>query len=214
MTRTAARTTAAADATWARRGAVLSGVAGVIANVLLVLLYALASPLSAGPRPLAWLGAANDAVVAVQFAAFPPVALALAHRLPQVRGVRLATAVGVAAMAATVVLQLLLVTRVLPFAVQFPAVSAVLVVVYLWLLTVSLVGHRTATLPRPVTRFGLLIGWSLPAGALIVAAGLLVPDPARWVLFVPGGVVGVLGWFALPAMPLLVHRHVLTKEKR
>ena len=73
-------------------------------------------------------------------------------------------------------------------------------------------GHRTGLLPRPVTRAGVLLGTSLPAGAALVAAGLLVPAPARWALWAPGIALGAAGWLALPVFPLLVARFVLRKE--
>jgi hypothetical protein len=201
----------AADAR-ARRAALVSGGTGIAANVFLVLFYVLAEPFSDSPNAAGWLGTASDWLEVPQFLALVPVVLALGRRLPPTRRLRAVTVVGAVAMATTVAAQLLLVLGLLRFDVQLVVVVAALVVAYLWLLTVSLAGHRTATLPRPVTRVGVLLGTSLPVGGALVAAGLLVPDPARWVLWVPGLVLGAAGWLALPVFPLLVARFVLRKE--
>jgi hypothetical protein len=211
LTTTARPARTAADAR-ARVAALVSGATGIAANVLLVLFYVLAEPFSDSQNAAGWLGTASDWLEVPQFLALVPVVLALGRRLPPTRRLRAVTVVGAVAMATTVAAQLLLVLGLLRFDVQLVVVVAALVVAYLWLLTVSLAGHRTATLPRPVTRVGVLLGTSLPVGGALVAAGLLVPDPARWVLWVPGLVLGAAGWLALPVFPLLVARFVLRKE--
>ena len=76
-------------------------------------------------------------------------------------------------MVAVAILQLLLVAGVLEFDVQVVPVVATFLVVYAWVIAVSSTGHRHGTLPRSVTRFGLLLGASYPVGLVIAAAGLL-----------------------------------------
>ena len=195
-----------------RRAALVSGATGIAANVLLALFFALADPFSGSPNAASWLGPADDWLMVPQFAALIPVALALGRRLPDTGWVRALTVAGAVAMAVIVLAQLALVLGLLAFEVQVGVVVGAIVLLYLWLLGASLAGHRTGLLPRPVTRAGLLLGTSLPAGAALVAAGLLVPDPARWALWAPGLVLGGAGWLALPVFPLLVARFVLRKE--
>jgi hypothetical protein len=196
-----------------RTAALISGVTGIAANVLLALFFALAEPFSGSTNAASWLGPVNDWLMLPQFAALVPVALALGRRLPATRWVRALTAAGVLAMAAIVLAQLALVLGLVAFDVQMGVVVGAIVVLFLWLLGVSLVGHRTGLLPRPVTRTGVLLGTSLPVGAALVAAGLLVPSPARWALWAPGFAIGGAGWLALPVLPLLVARFVLRKEQ-
>jgi len=204
-------------------GAVLwawaSGITGLIANVLLVLFFLLAQPFGvSGPlaedgHDFMWLGSANDVVIVVQFVTFIPVALALPRWLPPLRSVRLATAAAVGAMVAVAILQLLLVAGVLEFDVQVMLVVATFFVIYAWVIAVSSTGHRRGTLPRSVTRFGLLLGVSYPVGLVIAAAGLLFPSgsAAQLAFVVPGVIIGAIGWLGLPVWPLVLARLVFSK---
>ena len=79
-------------------------------------------------------------------------------------------------MVVVAILQLLLVAGLLEFDVQVMLVVAMFLVVYACVIAVSSTGHRHGNLPRPVTRFGLLLGVSLPVGLVIAAAGLLFPS--------------------------------------
>ena len=199
--------------------ALTSGIAGLVANVLLVLFFLLAQPFGVnGPlaeagRDFMWLGSANDVVIIVQFLTFIPVALALRRWLPPTRSVRLVTAAAVVAMAAVAILQLLLVIGVLEFDVQVVLVAATFLVVYAWMIAVSSTGHRHGTLPRSVTRFGLLLGTSYPVGLVIAAAGLLFPSGSATQLafVVPGVVIAAIGWLGLPVWPLVLARLVFSK---
>jgi hypothetical protein len=196
----------------ARSAALVSGATGLAANAFLVLFYVLAEPFSDAPNGAAWLGPANDWLMVPQFLALIPVATAIGRRLPATRWARALTVAGVAAMAAIVLAQLALVLGLLTFDPQLWIVVSSMLGLYLWLLGASLVGHRTARLPRVLTRAGVLLGTSVFAGAALVGAGALVPEPARWALIVPGLVLGGAGWLALPVFPLLVSRFVLPEE--
>ena len=199
--------------------ALTSGIAGLVANVLLVLFFLLAQPFGVnGPlaeagKDFMWLGSANDVVIIVQFLTFIPVALALRRWLPPARSVRLVTAAAVVAMAAVAILQLLLVIGVLEFDVQVVLVAATFLVVYAWMIAVSSTGHRHGTLPRSITRFGLLLGTSYPVGLIIAAAGLLFPSGSATQLafVVPGVVIAAIGWLGLPVWPLVLARLVFSK---
>jgi hypothetical protein len=204
------------------RWALTSGITGLAANVLLVLFFLLAQPFGVnGPladagQDFMWLGTANDLVIVVQFLTFIPVALALRRWLPLTQSVRLATAAAVGAMLAVAILQLLLVAGVLEFDVQVMLVVAMFLVVYAWVIAVSSTGHRHGTLPRSVTRFGLLLGTSYPVGLVIAAAGLLFPSgsAAQLAFVVPGAVIMAAAWLALPMWPLVLARLVFSKPYR
>jgi hypothetical protein len=193
--------------------AAISGIAGLLANVLLVLFFLLARPFSDVQNSFGWLGTANDAVLIVQFLAMIPVALALRQWLPPTRSVQVATAMGVGAMAAVAVLQLLLIRGVLGFDVQVLLVVAAFLLVYASIFTVSSIGHRQGALPRAVTRFGLLLGMSYPVGLLIAGAGFLIGTASGHplVFAIPGIVLGAPGWLALPVWPLVLAHLVFNK---
>lgn len=193
--------------TWA----LVSGIAGVVANVLLVAFFVVAFGL--GRSEYGWLGTVNDAVIMLQFLTFGPVALALPGWLPQVRSVRIATAAGLVAMVLVAALQLLLIVRVLPFDVQVLLVVAAFLPVYGWVLTVSSVGHRSGVLPRSLTRFGLVLGVSFPVGLVIFGAGLPFGwgSAAQLPFAIAGGVLAGMSWLALPVWPLLLARLVFSR---
>jgi hypothetical protein len=202
--------------------ALTSGIAGLVANVLLVLFFLLGQPFGAsGPlaepgQDFMWLASANDVVIIVQFLTFIPVALALRRWLPPTRSMWITTAAAVGAMVVVAILQLLLVAGVLEFDVQVILVVAMFLVVYAWVITVSSTGHRYGALPRSVTRFGLLLAVSFPVGLVIAGAGLLFPggSSAQLAFVIPGVAIAAIGWLGLPVWPLVLARSVFSKARR
>jgi hypothetical protein len=197
------------------RWAVLAGVTGLAANLLLISFFVLAPPWRQPFTGLAWLGPANDAVVVVQFAALVPVAVAVRARLGQGRLVRGATVVAVVAMGSVVVLQVLLLADVLGFQVQGPLVVACFLVIFGWLLAVSRIARRTGALPGRVVRCGLTVSVSYLIGVLVVAAALLAPwgSSVQYAGFGVGVAVGLFGWLGFPVWSLLLARQVFKEDR-
>ena len=191
-----------------RVAAWVSGAAGILAGVLLVMFFALA-----GRHGWDWTGTANDVAVAVQFAAFAPAAWALRRRLPATRAVQAGTVAAVFAMIAAAVLHLLLVAGALSFEAQVPAAIAAFLVVYAWLLGAGLAAHRARALPRPVTRTGLLLAVAFLVGMVLAGAGLVLPGPSGRLALWLGLALGFPGWLGLPAYPLVLARYVFTMEE-
>lgn len=184
--------------------AVATGTLGVLANVLLVLFFALAQPWTGRGSDWDWLGPVNDVVIVAQFAAFLPVPPALRDRLPDTAGVRIATMSALVAMVAVIVLQLLLVVGLITYETQVGYVVAAFLVVFVWILAVSRTAYRTGTLPRRIVRSGLLIGAAFPLGLVVGAITMLAPaeTPARYVGFGLALVVAGPSWLAMPLWPL------------
>lgn len=197
---------------WPFWTALACGIAGLVANVLLVGFFALDYP-AAGDASWSWLGVANDVVGTVEFALFLPVIVAVARLLPTSRRTTVVTVLALVATAGLVVVSIALVVDAMSFEVQVRYVMGFLVVLYGWLLVVSSVGHRANALPRSVTRFGLLLGVSWPATLLLVLAGLLIGGVDLGamqfalpgvLLVIPALVLGFVNWLALPLWPLLL----------
>jgi hypothetical protein len=124
--------------------------------------------------------------------------------LPPTRTVRIATVVAVAASVAFVVLSVLLIAGVLTFSQQIGPVIVTIIAIYGWLLVGNLIGHRTRSLPRAVTRTGVLFAVALLTGLVLAGAGYVLPgvvgQGATWL----GYGLGVVGWLGLPLYILLL----------
>ena len=195
----------------ARAFAWVSGVVGLLAGAFLIGFFALDSY---GVRLAGFsLGHLNDILGAVQFAALAPVVWALGRRLPATRTVRVATVVGVSATIAFVILSLLLIAGALTFSQQIGPLMVTIVAIYGWLLVVNLVAHRTRTLPRPITRTGVLLAAALLVGLVLVGAGYVLPGfvgpLATWL----GYGLGVVGWLGLPVYVLLLAARVFRRPE-
>ena len=189
--------------------AVATGVSGIVANVLLVIFFALSAPYGLALPAFAWSGSANDVAVAIQFATFIPVGVGLARYLPDTQLISVATVVGVVAMTCVAGLQALLVANLLSFD-EMRLVIPAMAVVFGWLVVVSSAGHRHRCLPRMVTRSGLLLGATFLVGMVLFGSAALMSQAlvGRVALLVPGIVLGAIGWFGLPVWPLLLARRV------
>jgi hypothetical protein len=191
--------------------ALVGGVGGLIAGVFSLVLLALAHPFDEQPRGWAWTRAA-DAVGIVQLLALAPVAWGLRGRMPASRTVWIACVAVVAAASGSAVLQILILSGVVPPAGTVPAGAIATYLILVWILIVSLAGHRTRTLPRPVTRAGVLIGAALPVGVVLILPGLVTREPLRSVFIGAGVGIGVLAYLAIPIFPLLLAMHVFKEE--
>jgi hypothetical protein len=201
-----------ADARVVRAVALLCGAAGVAATVLVVLFFLFDYPYSPFGAGWSWPGPASDVATAVQFALLAPVVWALHRHVPPTTAVRATTWAAVGACVAVALLQTALVAGLLTFAQEIGPAMACFLVVYGWLLTVSLAAHRSRALPRPVTRAGAVLGGAMPVATVLVGAGYLIPGPVGRLAFWTGFLVGMLGWLGLAAYPLLLARHVFTEE--
>lgn len=190
----------------------VSAVAGIAANVQLIGFFTLAPPWLPGPSRFAWLGTANDVVVIVQFATLSPVATALRHLLPPDRQVRVATVAAMVGSVVVVLLEVLLVTGTVGFAVQGPLVVICIGAVFGWVLVIS---RMDATPPR-VARLGVALAVAFGSGILVAGAALLLPTASagQYLAFGLGAVSGMLGWLAFPVWALLLARWMFAPAVR
>ena len=110
------------------------------------------------------------------------------------------------------VLSVLLIAGVLTFSQQIGPVIVTIVAIYGWLLAVNLVAHRTRTLPRAVTRTGVLLAVALLTALVFVGAGYVLPGIVGRLLTWLGYGLGVLGWLGLPLYVLLLALQVFSRS--
>ena len=124
------------------------------------------------------LGFLNDTAVVIQYVLMIPIVLAL-HQILWGFGPtlsRVALLLGIPGLLAVIVLQLLFITDVLPYAQYIVLVSAGFLVVPGWFLIVRLLGQSTDVLPRSILLHilaGLYVGY--PFWAFSLARRLRAP---------------------------------------
>ena len=189
--------------------ALASGLIGILGNVYLVLFYLVAKPWQPGSVDGGY-GTINEWLVALQLMLLIPVVIWLGQQTRSEKWPRRWTGIALSASVAVVVLQLLLLGGVLPFAVQFGPVSVCIVLIFCWTGVISAAGRRRGLLSRPTARLGRLMMWAQPVGAaaFVVGLGISALHGAGSGAWVVGGLPGALVWLAFPIWVLLVARDV------
>ena len=185
--------------------AAISGTAGLVSGLCLILFFGLARPFSGEPGPWSWLGPANDLTSAIQAVALIPVALTL-RDLISGRNVRRWTTVGVSAMTAATILPLALVAGILPFAVQAPMVTVAIGIMFCWMFAISRSGSRSGVLTPAAARTGMASTLALGTLGLsaALAAALASGSTARMVAVGAAAAAGIVAWLGFPAWTLLL----------
>jgi hypothetical protein len=184
--------------------ALASGVAGLVADAFLVLFYVTAKPWTGAVND-GWFGRANDLLVVGQYLALVPVVLGLGQLMSGDARARRWTRISVAACIAVLVLQVLLLTRVLGFAIQVIPVSLSVIVTMFWAGAISSAGARTRTLPRSAIRLGRVFRIGPPIAVAVFAVGFVVSLVAdiSWAWVAGGGLASVI-WFLFPLWTALL----------
>jgi len=181
----------AGSARTAARASFAAGAAGALANML-VLAFALLGIVRPGAVqaalwPLACLAAAASAALLI------PVALVL--------GGGSIVALGVASMALSAVLWLLLATGLLAWSTGASLLAGCGLGLAAWLVLVCRVG----AVPPRAARVGRRAGIAALVGTALVAVGqaaLSTGSPAWWAVLLIGAVPAVIGWLTVPAWAL------------
>lgn len=138
-----------------------SGIVSIFGIVFLIAFFGLGAP----------TGRLNDIAVIVQYSLMLPIAFALYQILrPYNPGLSLAALlIGIPGMLAVIVLQILLVSGVMPFPVQIGLVVIAFLVVLVWFIIVGYLGRSTEKLPKSMLLHvlaGLYIGYPIWAFSL------------------------------------------------
>jgi hypothetical protein len=184
-----------------------SGLIGIVGNVYLVLFYLTAKPWQPGSVGGGY-GTINDWLAALQLVLLIPVVVWLGRLTRIEKWPRRWTGIALAASIAAVVLQLMLLTGALPFAIQFGLMSVCIVLLYCWAGVISAAGRRRGVLSPTTARLGRLLMWAMPVGAAAFAVGIGI-SALQWEgswAWVVSGLPGALVWLAFPLWVLLVAR--------
>ena len=138
-----------------------SGVVSIFGIAFLIAFVILGDP----------MGRLNDIAVIVQYALMLPIAIALHQILrPHNPGLSLtALLIGIPGMLAVIILQILLVSGVMPFSVQIVPVVISFLVVLAWFIIVGILGRSTEKLPKGMLLHvlaGLYVGYPIWAFSL------------------------------------------------
>ncbi|NUT33329.1 MAG: hypothetical protein HOV79_09660 [Hamadaea sp.] len=180
-----------------RAAALTSGVVGFVADVFLVLYYAVAKPWQENPAE-SWFGTANDVLIIVQFGLLAVVVLGLARAVgaPRVRPWSIAAAL---ACAVVVLLQALFVAGVFTFGAVVVPVSLGCIVTMIWAAVVSRPARAAGVISATAAALGRALGILLPAALAVFAIGFAVTAAAdiSWA-WVAGAAPAFALWFVLP----------------
>jgi hypothetical protein len=193
--------------------ALASGLVGILANVYLVLFYLTAKPWQ--PDSVArqvksdptGYGTINDWLT-LQLTLLIPIVIWLGQQTQIEKRSRRWTAIALAASIAATLLQLLLVTGVLPFAIQVGPVAVCVMLLLCWAGIISSAGRRHHVLSDSTVRLGRAVMWAVPVGIAAFAVGIgisALQGEGSWA-WVVGGLPGALAWLAFPLWVLLVAR--------
>jgi hypothetical protein len=187
-----------------RWSALASAAAGIAANTFLVAFYASAKPWLDSPSPPGWYGRANDTLAVVQYLALLPVMLGLGRLMPSDPLARAWTKVGLTAAGSYIVLQVLLLTRILPFGIEVVPATLCVIASVIWAAGISHAGARARILPPWVALTGRMLATALVLGAglFVVGFAAAIVSGVSW-LWVAGGLPGALVFFLLPVWTLL-----------
>lgn len=142
-----------------------SGIVSIFGIALLIAFFTLGDP----------FGRANDVAVILQYSLMMPIAFAL-NQILRSHNPDLSLAallIGIPGMLAVIVLQILLVTEMIPFAVQIVLVVIAFLVVLVWFIITGYLARSTDILPSSMLLHvlaGLYIGY--PVWAFMVASRL------------------------------------------
>ena len=131
------------------RWALVAGVTGLLANVLLVVLFT-----TPADGPYAWTGPANDVVGDVSTLATIPVAVGLFAVCGRRRGLGATTSLAVVAMAMMTTVSMLMVLGLAPFAAGTDSAYIGMIFLFGWVFAAGRAGRASGRLPRQVARLG------------------------------------------------------------
>jgi hypothetical protein len=152
------------------RWGLVAGVTGLLANVLLVVLF-----MTPADGPYAWTGPANDIVGDVSTLAMIPVAAGLLAVCGNRRGLGVITWLAVVAMVVMATVSVLMVLGLVSFTAATDSAYIGMIFMFGWLFAAGRAGRASGRLPRQMARCGVALGAAGLAGAALLTASAPMP---------------------------------------
>jgi hypothetical protein len=152
------------------RWGLVAGVTGVLANILLAVLFA-----TSEYGPYSWTGPANDTVGIVSALAMIPFAAGLLAVCGNSPGLGALTSLAIVAMLVIAAVSLLFVIGLAPFDADVGSSYVGMIFIFGWLFAASRAGRASGRLPRQAGNWGVALGVAGLAGASLLTASALMP---------------------------------------
>jgi len=152
------------------RWGLVAGVTGLLANVLLVVLFT-----TPADGQYAWTGPANDVVGDVSSLVLIPVAVGLLAVCGNRRGLGAITWLAIVAMATMTTVSMLMVLGLVSFAAATDSAYIGMIFLFGWVFAVGRAGRASGRLPCQVARCGAALGAAGLAGAALLTASAPMP---------------------------------------
>jgi hypothetical protein len=184
----------------------VQGFVSLAAVVALALFFALAAPLGGGTSRWSWLGPVNDWLSVIGAGPWIVAMILFALRIRAAPWLWVLTGVACAGAAAIAVVTVLMLSGRVGLQTQAVVAVAATIVAFTWTAFAAERARSIAVVPTWVALLAVAIVVALVVGAIIAGVGYLAPagSAGQTALYVVGGAIAGLTWFAFPVWWLAV----------
>ena len=182
------------------------GFVSLAAVVALALFYALAVPFSGGTSRWSWLGPVNDWLSVIGAAPWIVAMILFAMRIRAAPWLWVLTAAACVGAAAIAIVTLLMLSGRAGLQTQAVVALAATLVAFAWTAVAAERARSMGVIPAWVSFFAIAIVVALVVAGIVAGIGALAPagSAVQTTLYVVGGAIGGLAWFAFPVWWLTV----------
>lgn len=184
----------------------VQGFVSLAAVVALALFFALATPFSGGTSRWSWLGPVNDWLSVIGAGPWIVAMILFAMRIRAAPWLWVLTAIACLGAAAIAIVTLTMLAGRVGLVTQAVVALAATLVAFAWTAIAADRARSLAVVPAWVALLALAIVVALAVGAIVMGIGFVAPagSAAQTTLYVVGGAIAGLAWFAFPVWWLAV----------